>query len=133
MRFVDFQISRLGSPILDFAYFFYTSSPKNIMANVDKYLEIYHGSFSSFLTELGSDPEKLFSLSLLKEHWRKYSQFGLVMSVVLFTFMLKGDGEPVSITENEFYKAFVTPIKNQELCDQRAIDVIAHFADKNLI
>lgn len=133
MRFVDFQISRLGSPLLDFAYFFYTCSPKRILDDVDKYLEIYHISLSSFLKELGSDPEKVFPFCVLKEHWRKYSKFGLVMANVLLIFMLLDEGESFTISENDFPKAFVTPIKNQKLCDQRAIDVITHFADRNLI
>lgn len=119
--------------MLDFAYFFYTDAPKDILDDLDKYLEIYHQSLSTFLKELGSNPEKVFPLSTVKEHWRKYSKFGLVMANVLFKFMLLAEGESFSISENEFAKAFVTPIKNEKICNQRAIDVIMHFADRNLI
>lgn len=103
------------------------------MDDLDKYLKIYHDSLTEFLIELGSDPEKLFPMSVLKEHWRKYSKFGLVMANVLFIFMLLDEGETFSIAEGEFEKAFVTPIKNQEICNQRGIDVITHFAERQLI
>lgn len=103
------------------------------MDDVDKFLGIYYESLSSFMKELGSDPEKLFPLSALKEHWRKYSYFGLVMSVVLFKFMFFDSDELYSITEASFGKIFTNAIKREELCNQRAIDVIVHFAEHDLI
>lgn len=103
------------------------------MDDLDKYLQVYHDSFSEFLKELGSDPDKVFSMSVLKEHWQKYSKFGLILANVLLIFMSLDEGESFSIAEDEFAKVFVTPIKNQELCNQRSIDVITHFAEKNII
>lgn len=119
--------------MLDFAYFFYTCAPKSVLDDLDKYLELYHRSLSEFLVELGSDPETVFPLSVLKEHWRKYSKFGLVMANVLFKFMLLSEGESFTIAKNDFCKVFVTPIKNEKLCNERAVDVIMHFIDRNLI
>lgn len=133
LRFIDFQISRVGWPVLDFSYFFYTCAPKNLLSQVDKFLGVYYESLFYFMEELGSKPEELFSLSALKEHWRKYSHFGLIMSISLFKFMLCDDDELYSITETEFAKAFVNPIKKEDLCNRRSIDVIMHFAEYNLI
>lgn len=91
--------------MLDFAYFFYTCAPKSLLDQIDKFLEIYHESLSSFMKELGSDPEKIFPLSDLKEHWRKYSLFGMVMANTLLRFLLREEDEEVSITDEGFANA----------------------------
>lgn len=133
MHFANFQTSRHGSPTLDFAYFFYTCSPKNVLNNVDKYLVVYHDSLSEFLGEFGSNPEKVFPRSLLWGHWKKYNKFGLVTSNILFKFILVSEDESLSIDEGEFAKAVIELIKNEKLCNERGIDVITHFCDRNLI
>ncbi|RZC37726.1 EcKinase and/or DUF1679 domain containing protein, partial [Asbolus verrucosus] len=77
MRFLDFQLSRVGSPVIDLSYFLYSCADEEVLNNFDSILKVYHSSISDCLSELGCDPETAFPFKKLKEHWREYGKFGL--------------------------------------------------------
>lgn len=83
MKLVDFQIVRLGTPVHDLSYFFYTGGSKALFDKLDDYLKIYHDSLSKNLRELGSDPEKLYPFKQLKNDWKNYARFGVILSLLL--------------------------------------------------
>lgn len=133
MRFLDFQLSRLGSPLLDVAYYFYSIAPKHALVDTDRYLKIYYKSLAESLQKFECDPDEVFPFDLIKQHWRKYSKFGLVLSAVLFRIALCDKDEAPSVTDSDFSNDLLSSIKNQNDVDLRTINVITHFVDNNLI
>ena len=55
---------------------------------MDEYLDLYHKSFSSFADELGSNPEKILPLNVLKSDWKKYGLMGISLGILLWFFKL---------------------------------------------
>lgn len=133
MCFIDFQLCRLGSPLIEFSHYLYSSASKESFGNIDHYLQIYYDSLTGSLEKLGSDPEVVFPFNVLKEHWRKYSKVGLVMSIMLFKFMLCERDEAPNMTESQFIDDYLRPIRNEEELNRRMINVVTHFVDNNLI
>ncbi|KAF2904038.1 hypothetical protein ILUMI_02135 [Ignelater luminosus] len=81
---LDWQLARAGSPALDLAYFIFACTDKPLRDQYyDHLIQEYHKSLSSFLRELGSDPDKLFPFEVLQEHLKKFSVFGLYMSMTI--------------------------------------------------
>ncbi|XP_060518251.1 uncharacterized protein LOC132697021 isoform X2 [Cylas formicarius] len=77
---LDFQLSRLASPVFDLSYHLYLVCSEEELRDFTKLLRIYHKSLSHHLRHLGSDSDKLFPFSTLIDHWKKYSLFGLILS-----------------------------------------------------
>jgi thiamine kinase-like enzyme len=59
MRLLDLQFVKVGSPVCDLSYCFYSGASTADFNDLDKYLRIYYDSFSSFLTEVGADPKEI--------------------------------------------------------------------------
>lgn len=131
MCFLDFQLSRLGSPLKDFAYFFYTCAPKHFLTEIDKYLQIYYDSLCKCLREYGCDPEIVFPRSVMKEHWRKHSKLGLTFSLMLFRLALYDEDEVPSVSD--FNTELLKPMKKEDVLNEKLIDIANHFVDNNLI
>ncbi|KAI4467392.1 hypothetical protein MML48_2g00009470 [Holotrichia oblita] len=87
---LDWQITRFASPVLDLAYFFYTTAPasKKTLKKVDYFLEFYYEELSRQIKQMGSDPNKLYPLSILKKEWQEYSRFGFSMAFLILKAML---------------------------------------------
>lgn len=87
---LDWQIIRLASPVLDLSYFFYTTAPasKKTLRRVDDFLELYHEELSRQIKQMGSDPNKLYPLPVLKKEWQEYARFGYSMAFLILKAML---------------------------------------------
>ncbi|KAF2904589.1 hypothetical protein ILUMI_01587 [Ignelater luminosus] len=136
--FFDFQISRLGSPVLDLLYFFYTCSPKEIINELDYYLQLYYNSFSDYLRKLGSDPDKILPYSVLQEHWKKYSRYGLAFSIFVIHIMLTEKDEAIDLSEEceagrSVTEAFDYEIKKMDEFKERVRAIILHFVERKFI
>ncbi|KAF5302538.1 hypothetical protein FQR65_LT00910 [Abscondita terminalis] len=82
--FLDLQVSRMGSPCLDIAFFIWVCTTKEFRdRHYEELLQIYYSSFSQFLRELGGCPEKSFTVNVFKEHLKIFSVFGLFASIWL--------------------------------------------------
>ncbi|KAK4884248.1 hypothetical protein RN001_000519 [Aquatica leii] len=94
MCFIDWQLSRLCSPVFDLSYFLFTCTDKQFRDKYyDEMINEYYDSLSSFLLELGSDSKKLFPFSVLKDHLKLFSVFGLFMSIQSLYSSLSEHGE----------------------------------------
>lgn len=84
IKFIDYQISRYVSPVLDLVYFMFASTDKAFRdEHYDELIKIYHNSFSKFLKRLGEDPEQLFSFEEFDKQLKKYGRFGMPMALML--------------------------------------------------
>ncbi|RZB84913.1 EcKinase, DUF1679, and/or APH domain containing protein [Asbolus verrucosus] len=137
MRFLDFQLSRVGSPVIDLSYFLYSCADEEVLKNFDSILKVYHSSISDCLSELGCDPETAFPFKKLKEHWREYGKFGLVMCLFLLKITLCDSNEAPDLMETaekgeDFAESFNLKIQNQDVYNKRVMDVYLHYAEKFL-
>lgn len=84
IKFIDYQISRYVSPVLDLVYFIFASTDKPFRdEHYDELLSIYHNSLSKFLKRLGEDPEQVFSFEEFQKQLKKYGRFGMPMALML--------------------------------------------------
>ncbi|KAF2904035.1 hypothetical protein ILUMI_02132 [Ignelater luminosus] len=85
---LDWQLARAGSPALDLAYFIFACTDKPLRDQYyDHLIQEYYESLSSFLRELGSDPDKLLPFKVLQEHLKKFCVFGMYMAVMVLYVM----------------------------------------------
>lgn len=85
---VDFQLLRLTSPVIDIANYLCTSTNSHIHERYNDLLHVYYNSLATFLTKLGSDPEKLFTFSDLEDQFRQFGKYGLIFSPILVAVMV---------------------------------------------
>lgn len=81
--FVDFQLCRYASPILDIVYFIFTSTSAELRN--DWYvilLRAYYDGLSETIKKLGSDPETIFSWMTFQQHLKRFGGYGLVMAML---------------------------------------------------
>lgn len=131
MRFLDFQATRLHSPVIDLSQFFYLSSPKHVMDEVDKYLKVYYSSFSEFLRELGSDSDFVFPFDIFLKYWGRFSKFGMAMALFCLRFSIAEEGEiPQLLTTEGLDETVNSGMSNQKEQDKRVIDVVRHFVER---
>lgn len=138
VRLLDFQTSKVESPALDLCYFLYSCGSKEVLDKLDYFMQLYHGKLSEFVTELGSDPEKLFSYRILKEHWKKYAKFGLILCASTIHAMLTEREEAIDLghvaeSEGSVSNAFNYEIKNVDEYNNRLKNIILHFYQHGLL
>lgn len=120
INFLDWQLSRCSSPIIDIVYFLFSCTTKHVRdAHYDNFLKVYHESLSLHIrryvsrifnrpitkvnvqihSRLGSDPDKLFPYKLMMEHFRKFAKFAMVFSTVLLPLITTDSGSKVDLDE----------------------------------
>lgn len=88
IAFIDWQISRYASPVLDLVYFLFTATDKETRdKHYESLLKLYHDSFSTLLRKFGEDPDKIYPFDALKQELKKFGRFGLIMSICLLSFV----------------------------------------------
>ncbi|RZB73449.1 uncharacterized protein BDFB_009872 [Asbolus verrucosus] len=137
MRFLDFQVSRVASPIIDLSYFLYCCADGKVLKETDFILQAYHSSLSEFLTQLGCDPETVFPFKKLKEQWKEFGKYGLIISLFLLKISLCDSNEAPDLMETAdkgegFKESLNLKIQNQDIYNERVKDVYLHFAEKFL-
>ncbi|KAF5270854.1 hypothetical protein FQA39_LY08299 [Lamprigera yunnana] len=132
MCILDWQLCRLGSPVLDLSYFIFASTDKQFRDNhYDEMMREYHSSLSKFLTELGSDPEELYPYHVFKDDLLKFSVFGLYMSIQILYFLVS-DHEEIPDFHNfssgeDAVKQLNYHSKNEEIFNSRIRGVVSDF------
>lgn len=96
---LDWQIARVGSPVFDLSYFFYSCGSKENLYDLQTYLRLYHDSFAKTLREFQLDPDQIMSFSELQEQWKLYSKYGMVMSMFIIKVMLTEAHEAIDLSE----------------------------------
>ncbi|XP_066249546.1 uncharacterized protein [Euwallacea similis] len=98
--FIDWQLSKLASPVIDLTYFFCVCCSRKTYPNLTKYLKIYHDTLSHNLKEFGCNSEELFSFQALLEEWNGKCWYGVFMSLMIIKLMLL-DSEEAPALEQE--------------------------------
>ncbi|KAF5275163.1 hypothetical protein FQR65_LT04195 [Abscondita terminalis] len=112
--FLDWQLARYGSPVLDLSQFLFTCTEKSLRdEHYHDLINAYYTSLHDYMQQLGSNPEKWFPMTALNEHLKKYSLYGLCMAIhVLWT--------NVNVPKDDFYDTDTTTTQDVE-------KVVDHF------
>lgn len=79
---LDFQSVRYASPATDLSHNFFISCGHDLRSNhFEDLVKIYHDSLSAYLSELGSDPKKLFPFEALEDQLKKFSAYGAAIAL----------------------------------------------------
>ncbi|KAF5302537.1 hypothetical protein FQR65_LT00909 [Abscondita terminalis] len=79
---LDWQLTRFCLPSSDLSELLWTCSDKKLRDDhYEEFLEMYYNSFSSFLKELGGNPENSYPHSVFKEDVKKFSVGGLYLTI----------------------------------------------------
>lgn len=129
---LDWQLSRLGSPALDLSYFIFSSTDKHFRDKYyDEIIREYYNTLSSFLIELGSNPEELFPYHVLKEHLQTFSVFGLFMAVQIIYLILSDNEEIPDLhnfsSENDALQKMSYTLRNIDKYNSRIRGVVTDF------
>ncbi|CAG2055219.1 unnamed protein product [Timema podura] len=94
IRFLDFQISRFSSPVLDLHYFLYSSVRYDVLKDIGALLAEYYNALIKNLQQLGCG-RLSYSLEDLKRDFRKKLWFGYItLSTVRVGVMLDPESVP---------------------------------------
>lgn len=83
VSFLDWQISRYGSPAFDVLGFIFVSTSKDFRdQHYDEMINIYYDESREMIKRLGSDPDKLFTFADLQNELKRCAPFVLCMTTV---------------------------------------------------
>ncbi|XP_074036738.1 uncharacterized protein isoform X2 [Leptinotarsa decemlineata] len=120
LAIIDWQLASMHSPILDLSLFIYTVSSQEELSHFEELITYYYSALTDFLRELGSDAEKLFPFSVLKEHWYKYAIFPMIWIMTFLRIILEEDSDgrdkedmfDISFNEEEYEKRMIAVLKH---------------------
>ncbi|XP_067004299.2 uncharacterized protein [Anabrus simplex] len=99
VRFVDFQLSRLGSPAMDLTYFLYSSSQNEVRAShLDEVLKMYHTQLCETLGALGCSTD-VFSFQDLKNEMKRVALYGLFAATSILPIVVADAEETPDMAE----------------------------------
>lgn len=77
IKFIDFQVSRFTTPVVDLSYFLACSTDKELRRRLPELLNYYHNRLMEEIRLLGhSSPELLYPCEVYADHCKKYMKFG---------------------------------------------------------
>jgi hypothetical protein len=77
--FIDWQISRYCSPVVDLMYFIFICTDKQMRdKHFDELINLYHRSLKEFLDHLGGDTATQFPFTALLRHLKKFGKVGIL-------------------------------------------------------
>lgn len=140
IKFLDFQLVRFGSPVLDLSYFLYSSASLTQLKHLNQLLKYYHDYLTKFLRNFfGCDATKLFPFEVLEEHWRRFAKFGLGMAFLVVNVMMMDDSELPDVNgndagnEEDFIGSFEKTSKHHDRYLERMVGILRHFEEWGLL
>lgn len=128
---LDFQLLMLTSPVYDLSYHLYSTGSEGEFQQFPKLLNTYYESLSTCLKQLGCDPAEEFSFNELKEHWKLYSLYGLLIALVSVTFALSDQDNAISFetADEQIIKDMYEDVKkkNYARMSSRFLPAIRHY------
>ncbi|XP_060531528.1 uncharacterized protein LOC132705111 [Cylas formicarius] len=131
---LDFQMSKLGSPVLDLAYHICAIIGPTGSANLEELLGIYYRSLSGYLRQLGSNPDIVFPYSSLVKQWHKYSLYGIICVGMILPIILvdKSDAMNVEDLDENTFKNLTVQGKYKTQLNERIIAAFKLVLDESL-
>lgn len=130
MVILDWQVASVHSPVLDICQFVYNCASGEDLTNFDELLKFYYHYLSKSISEMGSDPAKVFPWGTLMEHWKKFSIYGLLIPLTFFVVTVADQNE---VGDIDFSKSDVVETllsvepKNRVDYQNRLLAVLRHY------
>lgn len=125
---LDFQMSSLRSPVLDLSQLIYSVASEKQLRHCKQLIDHYYSALSKNIKEIGSCPEKLFSFQALRNHWRKYSAYGAILSpfIAMYCFIDKENTADFGVCQT------LKNATNKPEYMRRVVAVARHFVEFEL-
>lgn len=82
IQLIDFQLTRIGTPVYDLSYCLYAGASSDVYNNLETYLKIYYDSFSQHYKKI-VDEEPPCTFDEFKSEWIQYNKFGFLMALMI--------------------------------------------------
>ncbi|XP_020280807.1 uncharacterized protein LOC109853285 [Pseudomyrmex gracilis] len=133
VRFIDFQLSRYVSPVVDLAHIIFNCcTPETRRKHYDQLINEYHEALSECVKSYDYDPDVLFPYEKVRQHLMKYGKYaaGTALFGVPFLF---NDTEDKSM-ENIFSRAVLEHnLENNSVFRNAIKAAFKDLVDKNII
>ncbi|KAK4884223.1 hypothetical protein RN001_000494 [Aquatica leii] len=124
--FLDWQLARLGSPVLDLTIILFSTTNQEIRdKHYHSLIMEYYNSVCSMLKEFGIDPKQTLPYQVLLHHLKKYSIFGLYWAILLIYIQLQNVEEKPNSAND--VNPFCYNLKNLQEFHTRVKDLILDF------
>lgn len=132
---MDWQLSKVGSPAQDLVYYLYTSADIQELRNYKHYLKIYYETLSENLNSAGLDPDEVFPFSMLEDHIKHFSLFGLITAVMIMqlTILDKEEAPDLSKLNDDFSSMINMEGSNQQQYRDRVQNLVLFLLDNELL
>ncbi|KAK4874089.1 hypothetical protein RN001_013449 [Aquatica leii] len=132
MRIVDFQTTKMASPVSDISQFLFGCLDQKIRnKHYNELIQEYYKSFSSFLQDLGSDPVQLFPYDVLQDQLKRFSVIGLYLAfkIICFSSIPTEDTPKYENAKNgkDSSKMFYDTVKNSNSFKENIKNVILDY------
>lgn len=140
VSFVDWQIIRYASPVLDLHYNIFNSTDQAFrQKEYHNLIAHYHRTLSAQIRRLGSDPDKLYPWSVLQDHLKKFGKYAFLMCPILVP-MLVADAQDIpdldeivsKMNTNDSDIGFAlsyTNNRSEQIYEQRITDVFTDLVN----
>lgn len=136
---VDWQMSRLGSIIVDLHYIMFTSIEKTLLrTEFHALIDFYYESLSKAIRKLGSDPAKMYPYDAFIMDVKRYSKFALCMALVMAQVFVAGNDDITDLDEicsgGDGTADFIQKIdsKDEDVYKERVRDILDTFLELDL-
>jgi len=118
LRFIDFQLSRYASPVLDLVYILFCCCTQETRSKYyDQLVHEYYETLAKFLKKYGYDPDILFPYEALLQQFRKFGMYAAGMALYVIHLFSIDDSDldlmynsnllEERIQTNNFYKSML--------------------------
>lgn len=131
LRFVDLQICRYASPVLDLVYILFcccTQETRN--KYYDQVIHEYYETLSKCLKKAGYDSSILFPYEALSQHFTKFGKYAAGMATFTLHVFTSKDVEIKNTYDNNILQE---RIENDSLYRNMIIGTFKDLVDKNYI
>ena len=97
VRFVDFQLTRYTTPVLDLQYFIYSSANEQVRSeHTEHLLQVYYTELRDTLKTLGCD-HHTYTIEQMMKEYEDRSLFGLITACTVLTVVLFDPADAFSL------------------------------------
>ncbi|KAG7196968.1 hypothetical protein KM043_000233 [Ampulex compressa] len=134
LYFLDFQLCRYASPVLDIAYMlFCCSTLKTRHTYLEKLLCEYYDALAECLTGFDCDPETLFPRRVLAEHFKRFGKFAAGMAVYVTHLFMDVEDQEEAVMPHRDVEKLENRLKTSGLYRERVKEIFRELIDKNYL
>lgn len=130
MRFIDLQICRYASPVLDLLYILFCCCTQETRSKYfDQVIDEYYETLSKCIKRAGYDPDILFPYEVLSEHLTKFGKYAAGMAIYTIH-IFTGNVEIKNAYDNDILQE---RIENDSFYRNMLIGTFKDLIDRNYI